>query len=265
MLLISGGSGTVLAQQEEVEAIPLPAELAGLPNELTIFSTPNPNFPEYIEKGEKVAWKHSTTIKAEQSIRVVETGAYLLYYGSWWKRAAFNEEQTMDIFDTKSLELAPGDSIVYEKNWRVEPWTRSGWNFWYVKAVNPQGDTLMGYDILYTAGTLEDGTQVMPMLADDSNIKWTGKGDGDYALTGTLNEFNGKIAYNDGILSDLNVSINMDSMSHEIPALIEHLKSKDFFHVSKYPGATFKAESMTLMENNEWKIEGQLCMRGKCN
>lgn len=264
-LLLLVSSCNTIAQQAEVEAIPLPSELAHLPNELTIYSTPNPNIPEYIDNKEKVAWKHSTIIKADQIIRVVESGAYLLYYGNWWKRATFGVKETKELFDSKSLDMRPGDSLTYEKNWRVEPWSRSGWNFWYVKAVNAKGDTLMGYDILYTAGTLEDGTQLLPMLSKTSTIQWTGKGEGDYTLTGTINEFSGRIAYNNGTLSDLSVNINMDSIAHEIPTLIEHLKSKDFFHVSKYSGATFTAESMIQIEGNQWEIEGELCLRGKCN
>lgn len=254
----------IFAQREAVEALPLPAEFATLSEELNIYSTPNPNIPELLKDG-NVAWKHATVIKADQFMEVVETGAYLLYHGTWWKRAAFDKSETKDMFDTKSLEMQPGDSIVYQKNWRVEPWSRSGWNFWYVKALNAKGDTLFGYDILYTAGELADGTQILPMLSKTSNINWTGKGDNGYQLTGTLNEFNGKIVYNNGALSGLTVNINMDSISHEIPTLIEHLKSKDFFHVSKYPGATFTAEKMTEGTDGEWTVEGELCMRGQCN
>ncbi len=255
------------AQEDAVRNIPLPNDLINLPNKVTIYSTPNPNFPEYVdEERTEVAWKHSTIIKASESIEILETGAYLLRYGTWWKRASFSTKDTKDMFDTKTLSLAAGDSIVFEKNWRVEQWTRSGWNFWYVKALNAQGDTIMGYDILHTAGNLEDGTQIMPLVGPKSRVEWTGRaGDSDYALTGQISRMSGKMAYSDDVISDLTVVLEMESLTHEIADLEGHLKSKDFFHVSKYPEATFTAETLMPLENNQWEIEGELCLHGKCN
>lgn len=258
-------TGSVLAQIEQVQAIPLPDELASLPNELTIYSTPNPNIPVYTDKGEKVAWKHSTIIKADRELRVVETGAYLIYYGNWWKRASFNETETKEMFDAKSLQLNEGDSLIYAKNWRVEPWSRSGWNFWYVKAVDVKGDTLMGYDILYTAGILEDGSQVLPLEKKLSSIHWKGSGGENYYLEGTIEEFQGKVTYQNGAITQLSIDINLESMQHEIGALTDHLKSKDFFYTEKYPRATFTATKLTYVEDGIWEITGELCMRGKCN
>lgn len=247
--------------------VPLPSELIDLPNTVTIYSTPNPNYPEYVdETHEKVVWKHSTIIKANETIEILETGAYLMNYGTWWKRASFLAEDTKDMFDTKTLSLEAGDSIVFEKNWRSEPWTRSGWNFWYVKALNAQGDTIMGYDILYTGGTLPGGFQILPMVGKESNVEWTGRaGDSDYALTGEISRVSGKITYVIGNLSELSIDLDMTSLTHEIPGLIGHLKSKDFFHVSKYPEARFTADTMSRRENNQWRIEGELCLHGECN
>jgi polyisoprenoid-binding protein YceI len=212
-----------------------------------------------------VVWKHSTIIKADEAIKVVETGAYLLNHGTWWKRASFGEKETKNLFDTKSLDLESGDSMVYKKNWRSEPWTRSGWNFWYVKAVNSEGDTIMGYDLLYTAGTMASGTQVLPLISPNSDVEWTGHaGDSDYALTGNFERLSGRVAFNQGTISDLSIELDMNSMSHEIPGLISHLKSKDFFHVKKYPTAIFTASSATSLVDGSWTIEGELCLHGEC-
>lgn len=260
-------SGHIFAQKEAIIEIQLPAELANLPNKIDIYSTPNPNIPEYEdEERTNVIWKHSTIIKADETIQIIETGAYLLNYGTWWKRASFGIKETKDMFAAKSLTLAAGDSILYEKNWRSEPWTRSGWNFWYVKAINNLGDTLLGYDLLYTAGTMADGTQVLPLASPNSKVEWTGRaGDSDYALTGQIERISGKVAFNQGMISDLSIELDMNSMSHEVSGLTSHLKSKDFFHVSKYPNAQFTSSKTLPMDDGSWKIEGELCLRGKCN
>lgn len=254
------------AQYEGIYQLPLPERFATMKKNVIIYSSPNPNYAEF-ETTEKqgIVWKHRTIIKATEDLTIKETGAYLLRNGVWWKRAAFSPKETKEMFATKSLILERGDSLVFEKNWRYGKYTQTGWNFWYVIATTASGEEVYGYDILETKGRFEDNTQVLPLKKKNSKLTWTGKaGDSDYSLTGQITDFKGRLIVKDDVLKACSIRLVMDSMQHEIPSLIAHLKNKDFFHVKKYPEATFESEQIELQSPNTYLVKGSLCLRGIC-
>ena len=60
----------------------------------------------------------------------------------------------------------------------------------------------------------------------------------------------------------LTVEIKMNSIWTGDEARDNHLRSKDFFDVEKYPLAIFKSASIENVRNNEYKIAGDLTLRG---
>ncbi len=255
-----------IAQYEGIYNLPLPETFTNMKKKVLIYSTPNPNYAAFeTEEKQFIVWKHRTIIKATEDITIKETGAYLLRNGVWWKRASFNPKQTKEMFATKRLELAKGDSLVFEKNWRYGSYTQTGWNFWYVVATTASGEMIYGYDILETKGRFQDNTQVLPLKKKDSQLTWTGKaGDSDYRLTGQITDFKGRIVVKEDVLMACSITLVMDSMTHEIPSLISHLKGKDFFSVKKYPESTFQSEKIEIQSPNNYLVEGTLCLRGVC-
>jgi polyisoprenoid-binding protein YceI len=62
--------------------------------------------------------------------------------------------------------------------------------------------------------------------------------------------------------SKVDVTIKMDTVDTGVPKLDEHLKSKAFFEVDKYPTATFVSDKITLNGKHEAKVHGMLTMHG---
>jgi polyisoprenoid-binding protein YceI len=62
--------------------------------------------------------------------------------------------------------------------------------------------------------------------------------------------------------SKVDVTIKMDTVDTGVPKLDEHLKSKAFFEVDKYPTATFVSDKITLNGKHAAKVRGMLTMHG---
>ncbi|MFK7798507.1 MAG: YceI family protein [Aureispira sp.] len=267
LILLLGLPFGVIAQYEGIYDLPLPEKFTDLKKGIEIYSTPNPNYAEYEDANERaIVWKHATVIKATEAITIKETGAYLLHNGTWQLRASFNARKTKEMFDTKRLKLQQGDSVVFKENWRYGTVTQTGWNFWYVIGKTASGELYYGYEILETKGSLENGTQILPLKQKDSQLSWSGKaGDSDYTLTGTLTDFTGRLVIQQDELEKCFLKINMDALQHEIPSLVNHLKNKDFFDVKQYPEASFQSTNIESIGEHTYKVEGEFCLKGICN
>lgn len=74
----------------------------------------------------------------------------------------------------------------------------------------------------------------------------------------------GTIEFDEGdpTMSSIRVTIPMASLSSGVPDLDEHLKSKDFFEVAKYPTATFVSTRVEKGAGmNRFKVTGNLTIR----
>ena len=99
-----------------------------------------------------------------------------------------------------------------------------------------------------TAAPAATGTQAPPgaarVVQEKSSIGWVGaKVTRDHV--GKFNEFDGWIAYEGGRPSQIAFDIDLNSVESDTPKLTQHLKSADFFDVSRYPKATFVSTAIT--------------------
>ncbi len=62
--------------------------------------------------------------------------------------------------------------------------------------------------------------------------------------------------------SKINVTINVDSMDTGIPKLETHLKSAEFFDVTKFPTATFVSDKVIVTGKDTAKVQGMLTVHG---
>ena len=62
--------------------------------------------------------------------------------------------------------------------------------------------------------------------------------------------------------SKVNVTIKTSSLVTGIPKFDEHLKSKDFFDVEKFPEITFVSNKVTVSGKNKAKVDGTLTIHG---
>lgn len=65
----------------------------------------------------------------------------------------------------------------------------------------------------------------------------------------------------DPTMSSITVAIPIASLNTGVPDLDEHLKSGDFFEVSKYPTATFVSTRVEKGMDNHFKVTGNLTIR----
>jgi polyisoprenoid-binding protein YceI len=79
---------------------------------------------------------------------------------------------------------------------------------------------------------------------------------------GTVIMKNGELAGGSFVI-DLNSIVNLDLESEAWnKKLIDHLKSEDFFYVEKYPLSTFTITHIEKQESDNYKITGNLNLRG---
>lgn len=62
--------------------------------------------------------------------------------------------------------------------------------------------------------------------------------------------------------SKINITIPLSDLTTGIPKLDEHLKSKDFFNIEKFPTATFVSNKIEMISENKAKLYGTLTVHG---
>lgn len=83
-------------------------------------------------------------------------------------------------------------------------------------------------------------------------------------VTGIFEKYNGTVRFdpNDLSGSSIDVTIEVDSLDTRVPKRDNHLRSKDFFEVKKYPTITFVSNEIRNTGGNRYIAKGQLTMKG---
>lgn len=90
----------------------------------------------------------------------------------------------------------------------------------------------------------------------------------DYMLitdvTGYFKKFDGSVttAKEDFVDALVSFTVDASTVDTDEPKRDEHLKSEDFFNTQKFPNFTFKSTSMKKVKGNNYKLVGNLTMRG---
>ncbi len=82
-------------------------------------------------------------------------------------------------------------------------------------------------------------------------------------VTGKFKEFSGSLEQEGDTFENAQVefSANIDSIDTGVADRDGHLKSDDFFNAEKYPELIFKGTSFVKMDNNNYKLTGNLTIR----
>ena len=82
-------------------------------------------------------------------------------------------------------------------------------------------------------------------------------------VMGSFKEFEGKASMieNDFTTTKVNVTIKTASIDTEAPDRDAHLKSPDFFDAEKYPEIIFKGSGMTLKDEDNYELKGNLTIK----
>jgi polyisoprenoid-binding protein YceI len=81
---------------------------------------------------------------------------------------------------------------------------------------------------------------------------------------GRFNKVSGSFLLNadDAAKSVIDITVQADSIDSANGKRDEHLKGADFFSTKEFPTLTFKATSFEKGENGNWKVTGDLSLRG---
>ena len=101
------------------------------------------------------------------------------------------------------------------------------------------------------------------MESTQSNCEWTGAAAvGSYTLTGSINVSSGALIIEENTITSCSLEFDLTTLQHEEKSLVEHLKSKDFFQVKKYPTATFELAAPSVISDGTTDIKGTLTIKG---
>lgn len=126
--------------------------------------------------------------------------------------------------------------------------------------------------LLFTLATLvfAANTYAATYVIDDDNkgahafINFKIKHLGYSWLTGRFNTFSGSFDYDANKLADSSVQVTIDTSSIDSnhARRDKHLRSDDFLDVDKFPKATFVSTSIKVINDNQFKIIGNLTLHG---
>jgi len=83
-------------------------------------------------------------------------------------------------------------------------------------------------------------------------------------VSGTFNDFDVTVTSSEPDFSDavFELTANVASLDTRVEARDNHLKSADFFDAEKFPTITFKSIFLEKVDNNKYKLTGNLTMHG---
>ncbi len=82
-------------------------------------------------------------------------------------------------------------------------------------------------------------------------------------VSGTFGKFDAGMDWSGGDLTDakINFTAEVDSINTGNAQRDGHLKAEDFFNASKYPEIKFVSKSVKKIDNENYKVEGDLSLR----
>ncbi|MDU0371816.1 hypothetical protein ACFPAF_15545 [Hymenobacter endophyticus] len=160
LLLTAATAAPLLAQTTPATAWSnhrrvLPDKLRAVPVGLTLWHTPNPNYPE--QPGGYV-WKHSTMLRSEVGpLTVVECGSFIWYdERGWQQNMVETPAEFAELFQCPAGRLEYGRTYTFAKNYRYADNARrlyGGDALWYILARDAAGKLYKGQGLIETEAT----------------------------------------------------------------------------------------------------------------
>lgn len=145
-----------LAAQSAAETAPLPAKLAGLPQDVQVAHFPSPVLASTDpDEPDTYFWKHNSTLfSPTKDATIVEGGAYIYYNDQWNLRVRMSAKDFSKRFGVRKGIMKAGQPYTFVDNWRRDTRLYGGWAMWYVIAELPSGERVCGIGKLDTLGEL---------------------------------------------------------------------------------------------------------------
>jgi polyisoprenoid-binding protein YceI len=249
-----------LSHIEELNRL-LPEKLRGIDYGIQGSHFPNPTYAT-LEDGMYV-WKHDTSVKATfEDLQIVEYGSYIYTDKGWYLRVTYDNQFFAKTYNCKDGILKKGKTYTDPTSWRKSEKLFAGDAMWFYIAKNKAGKLFKGTALVETEAKLITENKTLNFDTKKSNVSWTGYGEvGNYSLTGNVNLKSGNVTIVDDKIVSGTIVIDLKSIHHTQNSLVEHLKSKDFFEVIKYPTATLKITKSKTLTDNSVEITGNLTIK----
>lgn len=123
---------------------------------------------------------------------------------------------------------------------------------------------LLALTAVITASTAQ-AADIYRLDSSHTNVMWFGSHFGFSDSLGQFMDFKGTIVMDEKNLknSSVEVKIKTDSIMTGLSKFDEHLKGKDFFDVKNFPEATFRSNSVKMVEKDVYDVSGVLTLLGK--
>lgn len=84
------------------------------------------------------------------------------------------------------------------------------------------------------------------------------------SVSGRFDSFEGSVTLDlkSGSIQKISGAVKADSINTGNEKRDKHLRSEDFFHVSKFPELNFSSDRLSLKQGSSKKIDGKLTLRG---
>lgn len=249
-----------ITENEEPNRL-LPEKLRGIDYGIQGSHFPNPTYA-MLENGMYV-WKHDTSVKATaEDLQIFEYGSYVYTDKGWYLRVTYDSKMFAETYKCKGGILKKGVTYTDPTSWRKSDKLFGGDAMWFYIAKNKAGKLFKGTALIETEAKLITENKTFNFDTKKSSVSWTGYGEvGNYSLTGTVNLKSGNMTIADDKIVSGTIVIDLKSIKHSQNTLVEHLKSKDFFEVIKYPTATLKIMKSKILTDNSIEITGNLSIK----
>ena len=131
----------------------LPKKIKTLKVAIEVIHFPKINDPIKIDGN--YYWKHATGILSKKGlVKIIEYGAYLFYNDKWNLRKTYSLRSLNKNFGTKKQVILQGQPYVWNNNFRIDSKLFGGWAMWYFIGETVTGETVCGYETIYTTANL---------------------------------------------------------------------------------------------------------------
>ncbi len=116
---------------------------------------------------------------------------------------------------------------------------------------------------LVVATQISFAQSVWNLDAAHSNVKFTIIYSGVAEMEGKFNTFDGRIVCTKDNFQNAVITFEVDAASIDTDNTMrdDHLRSDDFFNAEKFPKMTFVSTSFTEVQDNKYRLEGNLTIR----
>lgn len=137
----------------------LPDQLRNVENDIVISHYPSPVYPELntdtVNFRGKFVWKHSTSIKSNETLILVKVGSYIWTSKGWLLNMQLDLAAAEELFGIKKGILLKNKRYTFKHNYRYGNEIYGGDALWYVLARDKAGKLHKGIAIVETEQILK--------------------------------------------------------------------------------------------------------------